>query len=94
VVAIAIVVLVDSINVFSSSTFLAEILVVAGVLLYRGTFDDGIPSFITSRSTPPAASAVVGIGTVTATDDTESSGKRAESEEPPGAEDQDLVDAH
>ena len=55
-VAIAITILVGSIDVFSGAAVFAIGLVVLGILVYRGVFDDGMPSFM-ARPRPPGARA-------------------------------------
>ena len=58
-VVLAIFLLVDSIQLFSGSTVFAGLLIVTGVLLYRGVFDDGVPSLGMMRRSPATARAVV-----------------------------------
>ena len=92
-VVLAIFLLVDSIQLFSGSTVFAGLLVVTGVLLYRGVFDDGVPSFAMMRRSPATARAVV-VDEKT-TEGTEDEGLDETLDEAPGTDgDQDLDRAH
>ena len=55
----ALLILLDSFSSFSGSTVFAAILVILGVLLYRGAFDDGLPRFSLSRPPEPGVTATV-----------------------------------
>lgn len=68
-VALGVVIVLGSVSAFSGSTFFAAVLVLLGILLYRGVFDDGLPRFTIDTRTSPTTVRRGTVGTPAPADD-------------------------